>query len=63
MKNNLITFKELKKWTGYEQQSKIVEVLQQNNIKFIVVKDGISTTLDAINSALNSEQEKRQITL
>ena len=63
MNANLVQFKDLQLFTGYKPVNKVIDVLRENGIKFIMVKGGISTTVDAINKGmgLSEQKEKREI--
>ena len=51
---NLKTFDELKEWTGFSNKSAIARALTEMGIKYITSKDGICTTMDAINVGLGA---------
>ena len=57
MNNNLVQFKDLQQFTGYKPVNKVIDVLEQNGIKYLVVKNGVSTTVDAINKGLGLSKQ------
>lgn len=65
MNQNLVQFKDLQQFTGYKPVNKVIDVLQENGIKFLRSKNGVTTTIDAINKGIgvSEKTEKREITL
>ena len=65
MNNKILGFKDCQTLTGYKPVNKVIDVLRENGIKFIRTKDGVTTTIDAINAGMgiDKQTEKREITL
>lgn len=52
MIGQLVTFEDLKAATGYSRLSDIERCLQKAGIRYSYGKDGIWTTIDAVNAGL-----------
>lgn len=52
MIGQLVTFEDLKAATGYQRLSDVEKCLQKAKIPYSYGKDGIWTTIDAVNAAL-----------
>jgi hypothetical protein len=48
----LVTFDQLKVATGYDRPGDVEKCLRKNGVRFLHGKNGIYTTLDALNAAM-----------
>jgi hypothetical protein len=48
----IITLSELKTATGYDQPAAVEKCLRKNGVRFLHGRDGIYTTVDALNYAM-----------
>lgn len=52
MSARIIEFAELQRLTGYQRQADVARCLRDQGIRFACGRDGIWTTIDAVNAAL-----------
>jgi len=55
--SKLITTSELKNVTGCKRDSDLETILRKNGVRFLFGKNGIFTTVDAVNAAMGLQSQ------
>lgn len=50
--NAIVTTEQLKAATGYDRPSDLEKCLRKNGVRFLYGKNGVYTTVDALNAAM-----------
>lgn len=52
MNSGIVTFEDLRAATGYRRQTDVARCLERQGVSFFYGRDGVWTTIDALNAAL-----------
>ncbi len=62
MNKSILKFKDLQVLTGYKKASKVMSILDEKNIKYIIGRSGLTSTIEAVNAGLGVNKTTQQNT-